>query len=431
MNSNPIPSEASYARWLAWPLVGLYLVLVAAGFLFQLLNQRSFNESGYASAIGLSVAIGIASVIAVLIVRRFPHNPIGWVLLFVSLAWGAELLSDGYAFYGLVSYPGSLPGAEIVVIWQSAHFSRFVLVALTLLFLWFPGGRPLSSRWGTLAWIASGAAFAHAMIAALRPGPLLGYRPYVNPIGIDEKAWSLLNPILVPANLVLALCLWGAAVSLIIRLRVASGDERQQIKWFMYAAALFPSAFIVVEFGGPELLPVGLALQFLTITGMVFAIAISIFKYRLYDIDVIINRTLVYGALSGALAIVYLLSVLVLQNLISSVTGQQSPLAIVVSTLLVVAVFHPLRRRIQGFIDRRFYRRKYRADQLLARFGLTLRDEVEFEEVAGSLLEVVNQSVQPKHLSLWLRARQRTHKRHLEFRSTHDVNDRRHRQQIN
>lgn len=407
-------------RWLAWPLVGLYFVLVGAGFLFQLLNQRSFNESGYASAIGLSLAIGIGSVIAASIVRRLPHNPIGWVILILSLWWGAELFTDGYAYYGLVAYPGSLPAADIVVIWQSAHFSRFTLVALTLLFLWFPGGRALSSRWGALAWIASGAAFARVIIAALRPGPLMAYLRFVNPIGIDEETWSLLNPILVATELVLALCLLGAAASLIMRLRLASGDERQQIKWFMYAAALFPSAFLVIQFGGPELLPVGLALQFLTITGMVFAVAIAIFKYRLYDIDVIINRTLVYGALSGALAIVYLLSVLVLQNLLSSVTGQQSPLAMVVSTLLVVAVFHPLRRRIQGFIDRRFYRRKYRADQLLARFGSTLRNEVEFEGVAGSLLEVVNQSVQPKHLSLWLRARQRTPKRHLEFRSTHD-----------
>jgi hypothetical protein len=344
----------------------------------------------------------------------------GWVILILSLGWGAELFTDGYSYYGLVAYPGSLPGAEIVAYWETAQFSRFTLVTVTLLFLWFPTGRALSSRWGSLAWIAAGAALAHAILAALRPGPLLELSAFVNPMGIDEMAWSALNPVLVATELVVALCLLGAAASLIIRLRLARGDERQQIKWFTYAAALFPSAFLVVVFGGPVLLPVGLALQFLTITGFVLATAIAIFKYRLYDIDVIINRTLVYGSLSGALAIVYLLSVLVLQNLVSSLTGQRSPVAIVVSTLLVVAVFHPLRRRIQGFIDRRFYRRKYRADQLLARFGSVLRDEVESEEVIGSLFEVVSQTVQPESLSLWMRARQPTSKHHLEFRSTHD-----------
>lgn len=405
------------SRWVAWSMVGLYLVMVPTGLLLQALSRRSFGESGFPSFIGLSLAIGIGSFIAALIVRRLPDNPIGWILLIMSLAWGAEVLTDGYAYYGLVTNSGSLPGAEIALIWRSANASRLVLVVITLLFLSFPNGRPVSSRWGALAWIASGAAILHVFLAALRPGLVPGYPALANPIGLNEKAWIVLNPILLVTDPVLGLCLLGAALSLIIRLHQATGDERQQIKWFMYAAALFPLAFLVLEFGTPELSAVGLALQFLSISGMVAAVAIAIFKYRLYDIDVIINRTLVYGTLSGVLALVYLLSVLVFENLVRSFTGQQSQLAIVASTLLVYALFQPLRRRIQGVIDRRFYRRKYKAAQLLARFSSMVRDEVKSEEIAGSLLEIVEQSVQPNYVSLWVRGRQPSSKRYLEFQS--------------
>lgn len=394
------------ARSLAMPVAGLYFLLITIGFYFQFLNQRSFQEAGYPSAIGLSVAIGIGTVISALIVRRFPLSRVGWVTLALCLAWGAEMFTDGYAYYGLVSNPGSLVGAQIVLIWQIADFSRFALVAMTLLFLWFPTGRPQSPRLGAIAWAAAGAAIAHAIFAALQPGPLPLYPSVDWEIGIDERIWSAVEPALNATEIILAVCLLGAVATLVLRLRHAKGDERQQVKWFLYAAAFFPFSFIIVQLGGPELQPVGLLLQLLSITGLVIAEAVAIFKYRLYDIDVIINRTLVYGALTGVLVIAYVTSVLAIQNLVLSLTGQRSPLAIVASTLLVIVAFQPLRRRIQEFIDRRFYRRKYRAAQLLARFGLTLRDEVESEEVIGSLLEVVDRSVQPKHLSLWLRARQ-------------------------
>ncbi len=394
------------ARALALPVAGLYFLLIAIGFLFQFLNQRSFQEAGYPSAIGLSVAIGIAAVISTTIVRRLPHNRIGWLTLLISLGWGAEMLTDGYAYYGLVTNPGSLVGADIVLMWQAADFSRFILVAITLLILWFPTGRPHHPRLVLISWATAGAAIAHATIAALRPGPLPRYPSLVRETGIDSGTWPTLSQALSATELILGLCLLGAAGTLILRLRRARGDERQQIKWFLYAALFFPLSFLTLELGGPELLPVGLLLNFLAITGFVAAVAIAIFKYRLYDIDVIINRTLVYGALTGALAVTYMLSVLAFQYLIVSLTGQRSSLAIVASTLLVVVAFQPLRRRIQRFIDRRFYRRKYRAAQLLAQFGSALQDEVESDEVVGNLLEVVDQSVQPEHLSLWLRARQ-------------------------
>jgi peptidoglycan/LPS O-acetylase OafA/YrhL len=197
--------------------------------------------------------------------------------------------------------------------------------------------------------------------------------------------------------------LLAAVSSLVLRLRRSRGDERQQIKWIVYAAAYFALTLALVFYGGTRsdgtILQVGTVLHVLSLVGLLAAMTIAIFKYRLYEIDIIINKTLVYGALSGTLALVYFSSVVLLQQVFPA----DSQISIVLSTMAIAGLFAPLRRRIQKAIDKRFYRRKYDAQQTLAAFSVRMRDEVELERLSETLLAVVDETMQPAHVSLWFK----------------------------
>ncbi len=207
------------------------------------------------------------------------------------------------------------------------------------------------------------------------------------------------------------LCVLAAAISLFLRLRRSKGVERQQIKWFVFAAAFMPPAFLLIALGGslgtsdsgfPFLSIIGAAIGVTTSLGLSVASAVAIFRYHLWDIDIIIRRTLVYGLLSSSLVLVYFSSVVLFQRALQPVIGQGSTLAIVVSTLIIAALFSPLRRRIQDFIDRRFYRRKYNAEKILATLSAGLREEVNLERMSERLVSVVEETFQPETLSLWV-----------------------------
>jgi hypothetical protein len=240
------------------------------------------------------------------------------------------------------------------------------------------------------------------------PGPLVesdarGLSPVQNPFGFESVARFLgsvgivLNPLL--AGLVLA-----PIASLFLRFWRASETERQQIKWVLYAVAVLTVAIAVVSIwpalDGSRVAGVLFLAGFLAIPT---AIGIAILKHRLYDIDLLINRTLVYGALTGALGLVYFCGVVALQAVFRTLTGQESQLAVVASTLAIAALFGPLRRRIQAFIDRRFYRKKYDASKTLATFGSKPRDETDLHTLSEDLVEVVRETMHPTHVSLWLR----------------------------
>jgi hypothetical protein len=197
---------------------------------------------------------------------------------------------------------------------------------------------------------------------------------------------------------------FAAVVSLLRRLGRARGEERQQLKWFAYATALVVLGFIPLNF----IPTVGPLILIAALLGIPLSVGIAILRYQLYDIDVVINRTLVYGALTAALVAVYVGSVVLLQGLLRPVTGQGNDLAIIASTLAIAALFNPLRHRIQDFIDRRFYRRKYDAAQVLAAFSATVRDEVDADKLREHLLDAVQETMQPTHVSLWLRPVERT-----------------------
>jgi hypothetical protein len=344
--------------------------------------------------------MGVWSIMGAVIVSRKPGHPIGWILCAIPLAGSTEDFTFGYAAYDLSARSGSLPGADIMVVWQAVSSLPFVVALLMFLFLLFPDGHLLSPRWRFVAWLGIGAVGVTVPLLALRPGPLEFYPFFTNPIGIGGSIWMVLDPLRDIAIALWMLCLLAAAVSLILRLHGARGDERQQVKWLAYTAAFFPLGILLFLLEPTSaLLIAAWTLQSTTIVGLPIAIAFAIFKYRLYDIDLIINRTLVYGALTGALALVYFVSVVLLQQILPA----ESPIAIVLSTLAIAALFSPLRRRIQSAIDKRFYRRKYDAQQTLAAFSAQMRDEVELEQLSEALLSVVEKTMQPAHISLWLK----------------------------
>jgi hypothetical protein len=238
---------------------------------------------------------------------------------------------------------------------------------------------------------------------AFTPGPLVDKSEIRNPLGLALLEGSLLEEggvgwLLLPG------CVVISASSMVVRFRRATGEERQQIKWFALAATFAAVGWVALTFTyETELIGAAQLLQLLSLLIIPLAVGIAFLKYRLYDIDLVINRTLVYGSLTAILALIYFGSVVLLRGLLFGFTGQPSQLTVVVSTLLIVALFNPLRRRIQGFIDRRFYRRKYDATKTLGAFSARLRDETDLDALSHEVVEVVRETMQPVHVSLWLR----------------------------
>ena len=394
--------------WLAWSLGLLCVALAAASLILAILNGRTlgqiFIEEGIVAIAALTAAF---SVVGALIASHRPENPIGWIFCSAALFQGLSNSGYEYATYALITEPGSLPlGAEASWLgqWIWAPGLGLILVFLPLL---FPDGRPPSRRWRPVAWLGGlsiGLAVA-SMTVLLWPerGPALVRPEGAGDEGTSRALFVIIELIAFPMMLVVGL---GAVISLFVRFHRARGDERQKIKWFAYAAALTLVWTFVVD-GIPDrnrlFETVTALLGLLVIPLLPVATGVAIFKYRLYDVDRIVNRTLVYVALTASLVLVYLGGVVSLQYTFRILTGGSSQLAVVVSTLTIAALFNPLRRRIQGFIDRRFFRRKYDAAKVLEGFSVTLREETDLDRLTPELLGVVRETMQPAHTSLWLR----------------------------
>jgi hypothetical protein len=344
--------------------------------------------------------------VGALIVARRPGNRIGWILCAAGLTIGVTTLASGYAVFSLAG-PSGLPGTEWV-----AWFAYWIWVvgvgpAMTFGLLLFPDGRLPSRRWRVVGWLSVVALATLAFGSAFTPGPLLDYPEITNPLGLAPLEGSVLEDGGVGWVLLLASVVLSAA-SIAVRYRRAAGEERQQIKWFAFASILLAVGWVAQDVtsdsGGPQVI-VSWLLGITSLLGIPVAVGIAILRHRLYDIDVIINRTLVYGALTVLLALVYFGGVATAQAIFRALTGQeeQPQLAIVVSTLVIAALFNPLRRRIQAYIDRRFYRRKYDAAKTLETFSAKLRDETDLDALSGDLVGVVRETMQPSHVSLWLR----------------------------
>jgi hypothetical protein len=387
------------AARLAWSLWALTAVCA--------LSLLVLREQGSLIAVPpVALWVVTSSTVGALIVSRRFENPIGWILCASAFLFAFSIFSGTYAIYTLVTHPGSLPAGEAAA-WFSAWVQNPVYLLFVFLFLLFPDGRPLSRRWRSLLWITGILIATTIVVEAFDPGRIMADEPIRNPLGIEAAAevFAVVGEFV---NYFTVLLLVVSAVSIYLRFRRAGGIERQQIKWLAYAAALLGVVFIVGTIG--DLLLGGSGWwSFLVLVATLFGIPLSIgaavLRYRLYDIDIVINRTLVYGALTATLVALYFGGVATTQAIFRALTGQQEQpqLAIVVSTLAIAALFNPLRRRIQSFIDRRFYRRKYDAVKTLEAFSARLRDETDLDALNAELVGVVQETMQPAHVSLWLR----------------------------
>ena len=288
------------------------------------------------------------------------------------------------------------------------------LLAIYMILL-FPDGRLPSRRWRPLAWL-SGAVMVLASVAVtLTPGPLPDHPRVHNPLGLE--GYPIVTQALTGSVVLLPICILASATSLVWRYRHSGGEVRQQIKWVVFAASLVGMAYAVTLVSGlfltPETFttgqeaPLWLALLqdavLISYAGVPIAVGFAVLRYRLYDIDVLINRTLVYGSLTTMLVAIYVIGVVGLQAILRIFSGQESTLAVVASTLAIAAMFNPLRRRVQAFVDRRFYRKKYDARKTLETFSGRLRDETDLHTLSSHLVAVVRETMQPAHVSLWLR----------------------------
>jgi hypothetical protein len=399
---------ATRTAWLTWAL-SMLVVAVSVPLYLSIPASRPSGITDVPDTVGAvmftALVLGFSTVGALIATRR-AQNAIGWILLVAGLALAATILTSGYVDLSLAQPRGRLPGTEWV-----AWFAQWVWVpgfgpTLTFLLLLFPDGRLPSRRWRPVGWLAAVAIVTLAFGSAFTPGPFVDRPEINNPLGLAPFTGSLLEEggvgwLLFPASVVLS------ASSMVVRFRRARGEERQQIKWFALAAAFAAVGWVAITltYGSEESLVVVGAqlLQLLSFLGIPLAVGIAILKYRLYDIDVVINRTLVYGTLTAMLVGVYLGSVVSLQYAFRVLTGQGSQIAIVASTLAIAALFNPLRKRVQAFVDRRFYRKKYDAAKTLEAFSATLRDETDLEALSDDLVGVVRETIQPAHVSLWLR----------------------------
>lgn len=399
---------ARVSSWLAWSACLACGALATGGLVLSLLNGRSLAEllvdDNTVAIVILTVAF---SVVGALIASHRPGNSIGWVFCAVGLFQGLANFGYEYATYALLTRPGSIPLGPLmswVGNWTWAPGLGLVLVFLPLL---FPDGRPPSRRWWWAGWAGGASVAMIATLAAVFLWPERGPALLRPPTGGEGGAqWALDVLVEYVAFPLMLLAGLAAVVSLLVRFRRARGDERQQIKWFAYAAAITLTWTFLIE-GVPDSSPlfelVTNVLGVFVVPSIPIAAGIAIFRYRLYDIDRLVNRTLVYAALTATLALVYLGGVVGLQYVFRALAGGNSSLAVVASTLAIAALFNPLRRGIQSFIDRRFYRSRYDAAKTLGAFSATLRDETDLGPLSDALVAVVRETMQPAHASLWLR----------------------------
>lgn len=382
---------------MAWLVILVYVASMAG---LVLLERRISSQSeDRVEGLVIFFGFGMFVVVGALLVAKRPANPIGWIMSAASLVVPVAA-GETYAAY-VMTTRGQPDALSVAGAWANSWFwFMFIALAFVYLPLYFPDGRLPSRRWLPVAVITGVGALIIVVLGMLSDtlrGQNVDYR-IENPVGIEGLATVEELPVFGVLGVPLVIGCVGAVAAVIVRFRRSSGVERQQMKWFLYAAAP------ILTFPVTDYLP-GIVSDLVfgwMLIGLPTAIGIAVFRYRLYDIDVVINRTLVYGALTATLVGLYLGGVVVLQYALRWLTGGESQIAIVASTLAIAALFGPLRRRIQGLIDSRFYRGKYDAAKTLEAFSTTLREETDLATLSNDLLDVVRGTVHPEHSSLWL-----------------------------
>jgi hypothetical protein len=396
--------SARAASQLAWALCALSLALTALSLLLLALNLSHPDVHLYNWWLENTAMAVSFSIVGAIIASRLPASPLGWLYCAAASIIAVAYLSAEYAIYALLARPHSLPAGEALA-WLASWAWILSIGCIVLSLLLFPNGRLAGKRWRWLAWLSVLLTIVGALWAALSPGAIANLGSIRNPLGIEGLARGY-NPV----QTIMPALLFVAAVSTLgLRLRRTRGIEHQQIKWPAFILLVGAGGSILYDTAISEAIGlrwlewVGYVVVITALVGFPISIGIAIVRYRLYEIDIIINRALVYGSHTATLIVLYFGGIVVLQRVFVLLTGQQSTLAVVASTLLIAALFSPLRRTIQSFIDRRFYRRKYDARKTLEAFSAKLRDETDLEALNNDLVSVVRETMQPAHVSLWLR----------------------------
>jgi hypothetical protein len=379
-------------------MLAIFAVSLVFGLVLAVANGTFQQDAG--NQVLLFLGFSVFMVVGALIMAHRPGNAIGWIFSASALLAVTGQLAGQYAIYAYVTRPGSLPGATLAA-WCGS-WPWWLVLALTLVFtpLLFPTGRLLSPRWRPVAWLAGVTTAVLTALTSLQPNlEISAGQVIANPIGVAVVGSPEESPV-GPALLILLTVLAAVAFgSLVLRFRRSRGEERQQLKWFTYAAAVVPLALA----GDILPAPVGDLIYAIPIVFLPVAAGLAILRYRLYDIDRLINRTLVYGLLTAVLAAVYACVVLVLVQ-VSGGIGTKPPSWVVAgATLAAAALFQPARRRIQAAVDRRFNRHKYNTAKTIEAFSTRLRDQIDLDTLSTEVLAVVDQTMEPTQASLWLR----------------------------
>jgi hypothetical protein len=388
---------AGGAAWAIWALaLTIYILAI------YLLSRATGSRFGNLTLVS---AFQVFPLVGAIIASLRPHNRIGWIFLAIGLGTATTSFSAGYLDYaGSIHAEGALT-TQVIGVLGNIVWPLNIGLGSILLFL-FPDGHLPSRRWRFVFWLDLAAISASSLSSAVLPGPVNNGGPAVmNPIGISGAA-DLLNAIFGIGSSLFALLSLVSVISVIVRYVRTQDEQRQRIKWFVFGAALMfviiILTFTFIDQNSP-FANVGFALG---IVMLPIGAGVGVLKYRLYDVDVLINRALVYAVLTAILVVIYAVGVIGVQNLVSGFTrnaDDKQPLLIVATTLVVAALFQPLRRRIQYFIDRSFYRTKYDAARTLSEFGTTLRNEVELSALTEHLVGTIDDTMRPVHVSLWLR----------------------------
>ncbi|MEO6578655.1 MAG: hypothetical protein ABIO99_07145 [Candidatus Limnocylindria bacterium] len=388
---------------LAWALWGVAAMLVTAEMFFAIQNGGREGGGVFGAVVDTLFRLGLLvfPTVGAFVASRRPKNPIGWIMLGTGISLALSGFALSYATYGLFTRPGGVPAADVMAWISGWIYLPSIFATPPLLFLLFPDGRLLGPRWRAALALVVFSTVALTTAIGLAPGTLqeAQFEQIANPFGVDGAEVTI--EIIFTIGWIAGLSgIVVGSVSMLVRLRRSRGVERQQLKWIAGAAALFAaSALTAYPIFGDVL---GQIITLGAFGSIPIAAGIAILRYRLYDIDVIIRRTLVYGALTLVLGAAYVGSVLGLQALLSPFTANNGP-AVAVSTLAVAALFGPVRRRTQGVVDRRFYRSRYDAQRILEAFASRLRDEVDIDSLADALRDATHSTVRPASASVWLR----------------------------
>ena len=393
--------KAATAARLAWSLCVACLVGLGGYLLLYVLNGTAgLGSLPLPAALTFTVVGALFAVVGALVASRQPDNKVGWLLLAAGLCIAVNSLGESYARYALVTAPGSLPGGLYAAWIQAVLFGQVAILAHL-------PAPVLPHRSAAVAALAADPVGRDRLSGLrhpgnnLQPGPvewLPGAAPAPNPVVYLPAAKPLFEVILVLSAPCFLVGVGGAIAALVVRFRRSRGIERQQLKWFTYAAALAPLSFLAYEVARP-IWPVLLAL---TLPLVPISVGIAILRYRLYEIDRIINRTLVYGLLTVLLGLCYAAGSLVFV-LVAGAGSDPPSWLVAAATLAAAALFRPARRRVQAMVDRRFNRRRYNAAQTIQAFSARLRDEVDLDTLSAELVAVAGRTMEPTTVSLWLR----------------------------